>query len=126
MTQMAALIGAAAFGWLSIFQLFLAMGFPLGHLAWGGANRVLPRGQRIASLVSACLALLALWTISQSAGWGAGPIPTDWIKPLLWAFTGLFGLSILANLFGAKGAERLHGVPLACLCAGSCLVLALT
>ena len=123
--QTAAVVGFFGFAWLTLFQLMLAAGMPLGHMAWGGANRILPRGQRFASLVSAGLAVLALWTLVQAAGWAAGPIPMVWIAPLLWGFAGLFGLSLLLNLFGAKGIERLHGVPLTCLCAGSCLYLAL-
>ena len=37
---------------LAVFQLALALGAPLGHFAWGGAHRVLPRRLRIGSLVS--------------------------------------------------------------------------
>ncbi|WP_127562321.1 hypothetical protein [Nioella ostreopsis] len=119
-------VGIAAFAWLTLFQLLLAAGAPLGHLAWGGAARVLPMRLRLASLGSAVLAGLALITVAQSGGVFAPVLPDSWPRPILWVLAGIFGLSVLANLFGARGAERLHGVPLALICAGSCLVLALS
>ncbi len=122
--QMVAWIGVLSFGWLAVFQVLLAAGLPLGHMAWGGANRVLPTGQRVASLVSAILAVLALCAVAQ-AGALFALLPAPWVTPMLWAFGTLFGLSALLNLLGARGLERLHGVPLAVLCAGSAFALAL-
>jgi hypothetical protein len=123
---MVSYVGIAAFAWLTLFQLLLAAGAPLGHLAWGGVARVLPMRLRVASLGSAVLAGLALITVAQAGGVFGAVLPDSWLRPILWALSGIFGLSVLANLFGARGAERLHGVPLALICAGSCLVLALS
>ena len=126
MATAAVVIGLVAFGWLTIFQIALAAGAPIGHLAWGGAARVLPTGLRVASAVSVLLAVFGWLTIAETGGVIAPVFPEGWLRPVLWGLAGLFGLSVLANLFGARGAERLHGVPLALLCSGSCLALALT
>lgn len=125
MATVAVKIGLAAFGWLTLFQVALAAGAPIGHLAWGGASRVLPVGLRAASAVSVLLAVLGWLTIAETGGVIAPVLPEGWLRPVLWGLAGLFGLSVLTNLFGARGLERLHGVPLAGLCAGSCLALAL-
>lgn len=124
-TQTIAMIGLVSFGWLAVFQLLLAAGLPLGHLAWGGAHRVLPAGRRLASLISAGIAGVGGLAVAQGGGLIAGPLNAAWLTPVLWAFAGFFGLSVLLNLLGARGLERLQGVPLAGLCAGSCLMLAL-
>lgn len=125
MATAAVVVGLVAFGWLTLFQIALAAGAPIGHLAWGGAARVLPNGLRVASALSVLLALLGLLAIAEAGGVIAPVLPDGWLRPVLWGLAGLFGLSVLANLFGARGAERLHGVPLALFCAGSCLALVL-
>ena len=118
-------IGLVAFGWLTVFQIALVAGAPLGRLAWGGTASVLPTGLRMASAVSVGLASFGWVVIAQAGGVIAPLLPEGWLAPSLWVLAGLFGLSVVANLFGATGAERLHGVPLAALCTGSCLVMAL-
>ena len=125
MDMIAGYAGGLAFAWLTLFQVMLAAGLPLGRLAWGGTHRVLPSGLRIASLMSAVVSGAAVLVVAQAAGFGPVPLPEAWITPALFALAALFTLSLLANLFGARGLERLHGVPLAGLCAGSSLLLAL-
>lgn len=125
MEQTAIVIGLLSFGWLTVFQLLLAAGLPLGRMAWGGTNRILPPNLRIASLISAVVVGFAWLAFAQAGGIVSGIVPDGWLGPVFWAFSGLFGLSLLANLFGAQGLERAHGVPLTLLCGGSSLVLAL-
>jgi hypothetical protein len=124
MTGLAALVGMLALGWLTLFQLMLAAGLPLGRMAWGGAHRVLPGRLRLASAASALLTLLGALTVAQAGGFLA-LFPASWITPALWGFACIFALSVMANLFGATGIERLHGVPIALLCAASAAILAL-
>lgn len=52
MSAVAALAFTALMVALAVFQLALIAGAPLGHFVWGGADRVLPRGKRIGSVVS--------------------------------------------------------------------------
>jgi len=125
MNVIATYAGLAAFAWLAVFQAMLAAGLPLGRMAWGGAQRVLPGRLRLASGASALLALVALWAVAQNGGFVATILPGAVLPPLFWGLSVVFGLSLLVNLVAARGLERLHGVPLALLCSGSCLVLAL-
>ena len=125
MDTIAGYAGGLAFAWLTLFQVMLAAGLPLGRLAWGGTQRVLPIGLRIASLMSAVVSGAAVLVVAQAAGFGPVLLPEAWVAPALLALAVLFTLSLLANLFGARGLERLHGVPLAALCVGSSLLLVL-
>lgn len=109
--------GIVAYGWLTLFQLLLAAGVPLGRMAWGGAHRVLPPRMRWASLASAGLTGLGLLVMLQVGGFIGPVLPAGAVGPVLWGLCGLFAISTLANLFGASGAERIHGVPLAAICA---------
>ena len=125
MTQLASILGIAGFGWLTVFQLLLASGAPLGRLAWGGAHRVLPSRLRVSSAVSALLTAMGALVAAQAGGF-VSVLPEGFLSPLLWAFAGLFVVSFLLNLLGAKGMERFHGVPITVICAGSMTVLALS
>ena len=51
--KLAASIAAAIFAGLMLFQILLALGYPLGEAAWGGYYTELPAGMRIASALSA-------------------------------------------------------------------------
>ncbi len=113
MTTLAGYAGLAGFVWLTLFQLGLAAGLPLGRLAWGGTHRVLPGRLRAASLASAAMSALGALALAQAMGLGPALVPPGVLRPVLFALAGLFALSTFANLFGARGAERLHGVPLA-------------
>lgn len=104
----------------------LAAGLPLGRLAWGGGHRVLPTRLRIASLASVAVAVLGGLAVAQAAGLGPDFLPAAVLRPVLWTFTGLFALSFIANLAGASGAERLHGVPLTVILAASTAIVALS
>ncbi len=108
MTDAALWLGLIGFAWLAVFQLLLAAGAPLGTLAWGGADRVLPKGRRLASLASAGIALLGLWSMARALELIGGPEA----GPVHAALCVLFLLSMVANLMSSSRIERLHGVPL--------------
>jgi len=62
--EAAAVVAYVLLGALAVLQIALAAGAPLGHLAWGGKYRVLPRGLRIASAVSVLVYALFAWIIA--------------------------------------------------------------
>lgn len=124
MTGAAGIVALAGFGWLTLFQLLLAAGLPLGRMAWGGTHRVLPQGLRLASLASAGLALVGAAAAAQASGLGPALLPEIVLRPLLGAMAVLFGMSFIGNAASSSRIERLHGVPLTILLAGSCAVLA--
>lgn len=116
--------GLAAFGWLTLFQLLLAAGLPLGAMAWGGAHRVLPGHLRLASLASAVLCGVGAALMAQAAGLVTA-VPQWVMRPALWAFAMLFVLSFFGNALSQSRIERWHGVPLTVLLASCCGGLAL-
>jgi len=124
-TQALGILGLVAFGWLAVFQVLLAAGAPLGAMAWGGAHRVLPRLLRWGSLASAGIALFGAVVVAQASGLIALVLPDVVIRPALIALTGLFALSLVGNVATQSRVERLHGVPLTILLAGSTGGLAL-
>ncbi|NDR59334.1 hypothetical protein [Aliiruegeria sabulilitoris] len=126
MTELAGAIGGAALAWLALFQLLLAGGAPLGHLAWGGAQRVLPTSLRIASFAVALLAVLGAIALAQAGGLLSPLLPPAWLPWLLWGFVGLFGLSFVGNMATSSRLERLHGAPLTVVIASCSLWLALS
>jgi hypothetical protein len=125
-TLLAGIAGLSGFVWLAVFQVLLALGLPLGAMAWGGTHRVLPGRLRVASVVSAGLAVLGAVTVAQGSGLGPAVLPDIFIRPLLGAFVALFALSFLGNAASKSRIERLHGVSLTIVLAGSCVILLLS
>jgi hypothetical protein len=112
-------IALAGFVWLTLFQVLLALGFPLGRLAWGGAQRVLSPKLRRASAFSACLAAFGALCVAQALGLLAW-VPAVALRPALFVLAGLFGLSLIANALSKSRVEQIHGVVLTLvLCLGS-------
>lgn len=99
---------------LTIFQLGLIAGLPLGHLAWAGRYRVLPVrlrfGSGMAILVYAVLALAIL----DRAGLVA-ILPSPWSHGLAWATVSYLALALALNLISPSRAERRLMAPIAAL-----------
>lgn len=55
MIAIAAIISCVVLAGLTVFQLALIFGAPMGKYAWGGAHQVLPINLRIGSIVSILL-----------------------------------------------------------------------
>lgn len=102
---------------LTIFQILLIIGKPLGEFAWGGQHKVLPKKLRIASAASIVLyAIFALFLASK-----AGIVDIITYKPLLnvgmWVFAGYFILGIFMNFISRNKKERALMTPVALLLA---------
>jgi len=123
-SQLAGIAGLVGFLWLAVFQVLLALGAPLGAMAWGGTRRVLPGRLRAASLFSALIALLGALAVGQASGLGPALLPVITVRPLLGALAAIFALSLVGNAASRSRVERLHGVPLALVLTVSCAILA--
>lgn len=98
---------------LTFFQIALAAGAPLGHLSWGGQNKVLPKKLRIASASSIALYILfALIALSKA---GLVEIFPDglFLTIMLWIITAYFYLGILLNGISPSKYERYVMTPVA-------------
>jgi hypothetical protein len=98
----------AAFGLtaFALFQLSLAAGAPLGGIAWGGGERVLPAALREASAAATLYLLLAAAALLVLSGdWGRRlpQAPSKWFA---WILTVQMALNTAANLASHSPAER--------------------
>ena len=121
----AAVVAYVLLAGLAAFQLALVAGAPLGHLAWGGKHRVLPRGLRVGSAVSVLLYALFAYVISRAVGYATDFGDFRESYPLIWVLTAYFGIGVLANAASRSRPERLVMTPVALVLALCCLVIAL-
>lgn len=109
---------------LSLFQLLLVLGKPLGEYAWGGQQRVLPKKLRIASVSS--IVLYAVFGIFLASKAGILQLLPE--SPLLdigmWVLTGYFALGVLVNGISRSKKERMVMTPVALLLAAIFFVVA--
>ena len=102
---------------LTIFQILLIAGKPLGEYAWGGQHKVLPKHLRISSVTSVILYILFAVFLVSKAGVVQIVSPGSFLDTTLWIFTGYFILGIFVNALSRSKKERLVMVPV-------CIVLA--
>lgn len=123
--------GIAALGFVSItivlglFQFALALGAPLGHFAWGGQHRVLPRNLRVGSLISIGLyAVFSLIVLMRADILSAWP-DRGWVIPAVWVLVAYLALGIVMNAISRSKAERLTMTPIVAVLFACALTLAL-
>ncbi len=109
---------------LALFQVALIAGAPLGHLAWGGRDRVLPRGKRIGSVVSLVLYAAFALIVLRRADLVA-LLPGSFAAVAVWVLAAYFLLGIGMNAASRSRAERRTMVPLSLALALLTLVVAL-
>lgn len=111
---------------LIVFQAALIIGAPLGHLAWGGQDRVLPVEKRLGSAVSIGLYLIFVVLVLQRAGL-AEVIPWPAVTAVAtWVLAGYFALGILMNAASRSRPERWTMAPLSAVLAVLTVVVALS
>ena len=107
----AAIISIIIFSLLSVFQLLLIVGAPLGHFAWGGQHKTLPRKLRVGSAVSILIyAAFIVCILSKAAIWPILPEGT-FLDVSLWIMTAYLTLGILLNAISRSRPERYTMTP---------------
>lgn len=119
---MFAILAVVILALLAVFQLALAAGAPLGHYAWGGAHRVLPRNLRISSVVSVVIyAVVALVLLDR-----AGLIELiDFDQVAAWVVFAYFAAGIVLNAISRSRPERLVMTPIVLVLSALSLLVAL-
>ena len=122
--MVAASVGVAVLACLTVFQLLLVAGAPLGRFAWGGAHEVLPTGLRVGSVVSVVVYAAVALVMLQAAD-VVDVLPGGLVEVGAWVLTGYFALGVALNAASRSRPERLVMTPVALVLAVCGLVLAL-
>jgi hypothetical protein len=100
-----AVIAAIGFTAAAAFQVALALGAPLGSAAWGGRQRVLHEGLRLASAGAAVLLVASGAIVVGRAGLWGGRIPSVF-RIGIWVVIGQMFLNTLTNVASPSPWER--------------------
>ena len=124
-SSIAAIAICVILGGLAVFQLALVCGAPLGHFAWGGADRVLPRVKRIGSAVSILLYAVFAWVFLMKAGVVPMVLPEIVVDVAAWVIVGYFALGIPLNAISRSKPERYTMTPILIVLLALALIVAL-
>ncbi|WP_051386343.1 hypothetical protein [Actinokineospora inagensis] len=102
---------AALCGIVAAFQLTLALGAPLGHAAWGGANADLSTGLRVASGFTVLLWTFAAFVLLRRGRVIGGGVPARVAEVGVWVVVALLALGVLANAASSSPWERYGWAP---------------
>lgn len=117
-TETAAYIFAAVTAALSLFQIALAAGAPLGRFAWGGAQARLPVALRIGSAVSLLIYSACAAIVCDRAG--LIDVVDDDVSGIgAWVVAGFFSLGVVMNGISRSKPERFTMTPVALVLAAS-------
>ncbi len=108
---------------LTIFQILLILGYPLGEFAWGGQHKVLPNKFRIASMSSILIYILFLLIFLSKVNVLNIISDLSFINTLFTAMTIYFGLGILLNLVSKSKKERYLMTPVATILFICCILV---
>lgn len=110
---------------LILFQVALIAGAPLGRLAWGGQDRVLPVRKRLGSAISIGLYIVFGVLILQQAGLATVLPWAGVVRVAVWVLAGYFVLGIAMNAASRSRPERWTMAPLCAVLAALTIVVAL-
>ena len=110
---------------LAVFQAALIAGAPIGQLAWGGQDRVLPTRKRIGSGISIALYAVFAVIVLERAGL-VDVLPWPAVAEVgIWVLAGYFVLGIAMNGISRSRPERWTMAPLCAVLAALTVVVAL-
>ena len=110
--KIAALIAAALFAGLVLFQLALAFGAPWGRAAYGGFVEQPGTELRVESAIATIVWSVAGLTVLKRAGFAVWtPVPRRAVPVVVWAVVGLTALGIAPNVISPSALERAIWLP---------------
>lgn len=120
---LSSIVVAIIFVSISIFQVLLSLGYPLGEYAMGGFYKVLPTKLRIVSIINAIILLLMGLVILQHSDVinGLNFLPTH---ILVWVITIFLGLNTITNLLSKSEKEKFVMTPLSSIAFFLCIFIA--
>lgn len=126
MTTLLTIIALLTLTGLTIFQIALILGAPLGKFAWGGQHERLPKNLRIASVSSIVLYLIFAAFVASKGG-VLRVIPDSQILDIgIWVFTIYFFVGIAMNAISRSKNERNLMTPVAAILAVTFLLVTIS
>ncbi len=121
----AAIIAVVIFVIISVFQLLLALGLPLGKLAYGGKYEKLPTNMRIMSFVAIGIFALGSISVLERAG-----IITLFNNPIftlvvVWVIAIYLAFNTFLNIISKSKQEKLIMTPLSLILTICCFIVAI-
>ncbi len=105
-TQVSAIVATTGFVGMTVFQLLLALGFPLGKASWGGKHKILPFRLRIANFVSTGVFVFATLIVLEKTEFITFLNNKSIVNYSTWGLAVLFGLSTIGNLASTSKIEK--------------------
>ena len=125
-SDIVAIIAVTGFFGLTVFQLLLVFGFPLGNAAWGGKHRILPANLRIASFFSALIFVFVSLSVLEKVEMITVFHNPTLVKWIVWIFTAFLGLNTLSNFFVGSKFEKRYMTPVSLFLCLLCLFISVT
>jgi hypothetical protein len=123
-SEWVALVAAGGVAGMATFQILLAVGLPLGHAAFGGANAVLPAKLRAASAMSTLVFFAGFYVVLARGGLLGIASESAPVRIGIWVFAAILGLSTLANIASRSRWERFLMAPIGLVLTACCVVVA--
>lgn len=110
---------------LTLFQILLIFGAPLGRFAWGGAHTVLPTNLRISSVMSILIYAAIAYVVLAKVAIIGSPLSESTLDVATWVLAVYFFSGIILNALSRSKPERMVMTPIALVLAMSCFIIAL-
>ena len=120
-----AVIIVTGFFGLTVFQILLALGLPVGRAAWGGKHRVLPGNLRIASFFSALLFVFVSISVLEKVGMITVLNNQTLVNWVVWIFTAFLGLNTTNNFVSRIKLEKRIMTPISLTSGLLCITVAI-
>ncbi|GKU82984.1 hypothetical protein [Niallia sp. NCCP-28] len=120
----AASISTVIFIGLAMFQILLALEFPLGKATMGGFHKVLPKKLRFASGVSAIILLFMGLVLLQQSDFFSIGLSETLANTLTWIFAIYLAINTIVNLLSKSKIEKSIMTPISGISFILCLFVA--
>jgi len=121
----AAIIAVVIFAGMSVFQLLLALGLPLGKLAYGGKYEKLPTNMRIMSLVAIGIFAMGSISVLERAGMITVFNIPIFTLVVVWVIAVYLAFNTLLNAVSKSKQEKLIMTPLSLILSICCFIVAI-
>jgi hypothetical protein len=125
MIQILAIITCTILVGLTVFQIALILGAPLGRYAWGGQHTVLPRKLKMSSTSSLLVYAIFAVIILSKAGVVDFINSQSFLSVMIWILAGYFWLGVIMNGISRSKSERNLMTPVAFILALLTTIIAL-